>query len=99
MTVAASAIAGARTPGSRSRWLAWTSVVLYIALAGTSLAFESRFVGQVTLVDIWSLLSILGCAVIFALIVSTHDTHPIVCMFCGSSFSIAFAFSAREFAL
>src|SRR5207302_1313973 len=37
MTVAASAIAGARAPGSRSRWLAWASVVLYIALAGTSL--------------------------------------------------------------
>jgi hypothetical protein len=44
---AAGAIAAARTPGSRSRWVAWSSVVLYIVLAGTSLAFESRFVGQI----------------------------------------------------
>src|SRR2546430_3302393 len=99
MTVAASAIADARTPGSRSRWLAWTSVVLYIALAGTSLVFESRFVGQVTLVDIWSLVAILGCAVIGALIVSTHESHPIGWMFCGAAVSLAFSFFAREYAV
>src|SRR2546430_12498442 len=99
MTVAASAIAGARAPGSRSRWLAWASVLLSIARAGTSLVFESRFVGQVTLVDIWSLVAILGCAVIGALIVSTHQSHPIGWMFCGAAVSLAFSFFAREYAI
>jgi putative oligomerization/nucleic acid binding protein len=100
MTAATSgAIVGASTPGSRSRWVAWSSVVLYIALAGTSLVFESRFVGQVTLVDIWSLVAILGCAVIGALIVSTHQSHPIGWMFCGAAVSLGFSFFAREYAV
>src|SRR2546427_9603883 len=99
MTVAASAIAGARAPASRSRWLTRASVLLYIALAGTSLVFESRFVGQVTLVDIWSLVAILGCAVIGALIVSTHESHPIGWMFCAAAVSFGFSFFAREYAI
>ena len=100
MTAAASgAFVEARTPGSRARWLAWSSVVLYIALAGTSLAFESRFVGQVSLLDIWSLVAILGCAVIGALIVSTRESHPIGWMFCAAAVSFGFSFFAREYAI
>src|SRR5437870_11673054 len=100
MTVAAAGtIAGAQAPGSRSRWVAWASVVLYIALAGTSLVFESRFVGQVSLLDIWSLVAILGCAVIGALIVSTHESHPIGWMFCAAAVSFGFSFFAREYAI
>src|SRR5437762_12896763 len=99
MTAASGAIVAARAPGSRARWLAWSSVALYIALAGTSLVFESRFVGQVTLADIWSLVAILGCAVIGALIVGTHQSHPIGWMFCGAAVSFGVSFFAREYAI
>ncbi|MEK6207735.1 MAG: SHOCT domain-containing protein [Chloroflexota bacterium] len=96
---AASGLIRASTSGSRARWLAWSSVVLYAALAVASLAFEARFVGRVNLIDIWSVLALLGCGAIGALIVSTHNAHPIGWMFCGAAVSFGFSFFAREYAI
>src|SRR5207247_7885135 len=48
MSVAAASVIRASTSGSRARWLAWSSVVLYVASAGVSLALEFRFVGRVS---------------------------------------------------
>lgn len=100
MAAATSAtIAPVGAPSSRQRWLAWTSVILYAALASASLAIELRFVGRMTALDIWVVLAVLGCAVIGALIVSTHHAHPIGWMFCGAAVSFGFAFFAREYAV
>jgi putative oligomerization/nucleic acid binding protein len=99
MTAASGVLARTRTRGSRSRWLAWASVLLYATLASTSLALELRFVGRVTPGDIWIAIAILGFAVIGALIVSTHDAHPIGWMFCGAAVSLGFSFFAREYAI
>ena len=99
VTAASAAMVGTLTSGSRARWLAWSSVALYVVLAGVSLTFETRFVGRVNLIDIWSILGILGCGVIGALIVSTHPRHPIGWMFCGAAVSFGFSFFAREYAI
>ena len=67
MAAASGALVGTLTSGSRARWLAWASVVLYAALAGISIALEARFVGRVGLPDLWLALVVLGYAVIGAL--------------------------------
>ena len=100
MTAATSgAIVGARTSASWARWLAWSSVALYLALAGTSVALELRFVGGVSLVEIWFFFAVLGCAVVGALIVSSHYAHPIGWMFCGAALSLGFSAFALEYAI
>ena len=100
MTAAASSvIAGARASGSRARWIAWSSVFLYVALACASLILEVRFVGRVTPGDVWIATAILGFALIGALIVSTHHAHPIGWMFCGAAVSIGLSSFAREYAI
>jgi hypothetical protein len=99
VAAASTPIAKGRLAGSRARWLAWSIVVLYAALVGTSFVLELRFVGQVSLVDIWAMLAVLGCAVIGALIVSTHHSHPIGWMFCGAALSFGFATFAGEYAI
>jgi hypothetical protein len=90
---------GALTSGSRARWLAWSSVVLYVAFAVVSLVLELRFVGRVSLLDIWSIIALLGCGVVGALIVNTHRAHPIGWMFCAAAVSFGFSFFAREYAI
>jgi len=99
MTAASGAMVGVLTSGSRARWLAWSSVVLYVVLAATSIALEVRFVGRATLLDIWFALAILGYAVIGALIVSTHHAHPIGWMFCGAAVSLGFSSFAAQYAI
>jgi len=96
---AASGFIRASTSGSRARWLAWSSVALYVAFTGVSLALELRFVGRLSLLDIWSIAALLACGVIGALIISTHRTHPIGWMFCGAAVSFGFSFFAREYAI
>src|SRR3982074_2402296 len=98
-TAAMSGLIQASTSGSRARWLAWSRVALYLAFAGVSLALEFRFVGRVSLIDIWSIAALFACGVIGALIVSTHRTHPIGWMFCGAAVSFGFSFFAREYAI
>jgi hypothetical protein len=90
---------GALTSGSRARWLAWASVVLYAALAGISIALETRFVGRVGLPDLWIALVVLSYAVIGALIVNTHRSHVIGWMFCGAALSFGFSSFAGQYAI
>src|SRR5437899_5035243 len=99
MSVAAASVIRASTSGSRARWLAWSSVALYVAFAGVSLALEFRFVGRVSPIDIWSVAALFACGVVGALIVTTHRTHPIGWMFCGAAVSFGFSFFAREYAI
>src|SRR5437870_10982854 len=99
MSVAAASVIRASTSGSRARWLAWSSVVLYVAFAGVSLALEFRFVGGVSPIDIWSIAALFACGVVGALIVSTHRTHPIGWMFCSAAVSFGLSFFAREYAI
>jgi putative oligomerization/nucleic acid binding protein len=89
----------ALTSGSRARWLAWASVVLYAALAGISVALEARFVGRVGLPDLWIALVVLSYAVIGALIVNTHRSHVIGWMFCGAALSFGFSSFAGQYAV
>ena len=56
---AASGFIRASTSGSRARWLAWSSVALYVAFTGVSLALELRFVGRLSPLDIWSIAALL----------------------------------------
>jgi hypothetical protein len=98
-TAASATVAGVGARGSRERWLAWSSVILYAVLAGISLVLELRFVGRVAPGDIWVVFALLGSAVIGALIVNTHRSHPIGWMFCGLAVSFGFAFFAREYAI
>src|SRR5436309_3875906 len=96
---AASGLIRVSTSGARARWVAWSSVALYVALAGVSLALELRFVGRLSPLDIWSIAALFACGVVGALIVSTHRTHPIGWMFCGAAVSFGFSFFAREYAI
>src|SRR5438045_800030 len=96
---AASGLIRASTAGARARWVAWSRVALYVALAGVSLALELRFVGRLSPLDIWSIAALFACGVIGALIISTHRTHPIGWMFCGAAVSFGFSFFAREYAI
>jgi len=99
MTAASAAMVGTLTSGSRGRWLAWSSVVLYAALAGVSIGLEARFVGRVGLPDLWIALVVLGYAVIGALIVNTHRSHVIGWMFCGAALSFGFSSFAGQYAI
>src|SRR5437763_744073 len=96
---AASGLIRASTSGARARWVAWSSVALYVGLAGVSLALELRFVGRLSPLDIWSIAALFACGVVGALIVSTHRTHPIGWMFCGAAVSFGLSFFAREYAI
>src|SRR5437773_6622437 len=96
---AASGLIRVSTSGARARWVAWSSVALYVALAGVSLALELRFVGRLSPLDIWSIAALFACGVVGALIVSTHRTHPIGWMFCGAAVSFGLSFFAREYAI
>ena len=97
--MASAALVGTLTSGSRARWLAWASVVLYAALAGISIGLEARFVGRVGLPDLWLALVVLGYAVIGALIVNTHRSHVIGWMFCGAALSFGFSSFAGQYAI
>jgi hypothetical protein len=99
VTAASAAMVGTLTSGSRARWLAWSSVALYAALAGVSIALEARFVGRVGLPDLWIALVVLAYAVIGALIVNTHRSHVIGWMFCGAALSFGFSSFAGQYAI
>ena len=99
MSAAAASVIRVSTAGSRARWLAWSSVALYVVFAAASLALEFRFVGRVSFIDMWSVVALFGCGVIGALIVGAHRTHPIGWMFCGAAVSFGFSFIAREYAI
>src|SRR5712691_11064577 len=99
MSAAAASVIRPSTSVSRARWLAWSSVVVYVLLAGMSLALDLRFVGSVGLLDIWAGIAILGCAVVGALIVSTHGAHPIGWMFCGAALTLGFSSFAVQYAI
>jgi hypothetical protein len=72
---------------------------LCATLVSTSFVLELRFVGQVSLLDVWAMFAVLSCAVIGALIVSTHHSHLIGWMFCGAALSFGFATFAGEYAI
>ncbi|MEK6226489.1 MAG: SHOCT domain-containing protein [Chloroflexota bacterium] len=99
MTAASGTMVGSRTSGSRARWLAWASVILYAVLAGISIALEARFVGRVGFPDLWVALVVLSYAVIGALIVNTHRSHVIGWMFCGAALSFGFSSFAGQYAI
>src|SRR2546430_3111805 len=99
MTAASDGMVGTLTSGSRGRWLAWSSVILYAALAGISIGLETRFVGRVALRDMWRAIVVLSYAVIGALIVNTHRSHVIGWMFCGAALSFGFSSFAGQYAI
>jgi putative oligomerization/nucleic acid binding protein len=99
MSAVSGAVVGVLTSGSRARWLAWASVVVYVAFAGISVALEGRFVGRVGLPDLWIALVVLSYAVIGAVIVHTHRSHVIGWMFCAAALSFGFSSFAGQYAI
>jgi hypothetical protein len=83
----------------RAAWIAWASVAIYLALAVTSLVLEVRFVGGVSLLDVWALIALAGSGAIGALIVSAHPRHPIGWMFCAAAVSFGISFFAQQYAI
>jgi hypothetical protein len=96
---AARPIARARSHGSREALLAWASVGLFAVLAITSVLLEVRFVGRVTLLDIWAVIALAASGVVGALIVSAHPRHPIGWMFCAAAVSFGVSYFAMQYAI
>jgi hypothetical protein len=99
MTAASGAMVGVLTSGSRARWLAWSSVLLYAGLTITTLLLEVRFVGAVTVLDLWVVLALAASGLVGALIISTHPRHPIGWMFCAAPLFFGASFITRQYAI
>ena len=99
MTAASGAMVGVLTSGSRARWLAWSSVLLYAGLTITTLLLEVRFVGAVTVLDLWVILALAASGLVGALIISTHPRHPIGWMFCAAPLFFGASFITRQYAI
>ena len=99
MTAASDAMVGALTSGSRARWLAWASVLLYLAATIVTLLLEVRFVGRVDVLDLWVVIALAASGVVGALIVSRHPRHPIGWMFCAAPLLFGGSFFARQYAI
>jgi hypothetical protein len=84
---------------SRAAWLAWACLALYAAFAVVYVVLESRFVGSVTLLDIWIIIALGASGLVGALIISKHPRHPIGWMFSAAALLFGGQFFAREYAI
>jgi putative oligomerization/nucleic acid binding protein len=92
-------MAGTRSGPSRAAWLAWASVLLYAGSTVLTLVLEVRFVGAVTVVDLWVVIALAASGVVGALIVSRHLRHPIGWMFCAAPLFFGASFFTRQYAI
>jgi len=99
MTAASAVMVGALTSGSRARWLAWTSVVVYATSTIVTLFLEFRFVGRIEVLDLWVVIALAASGVVGALIVSRHPRHPIGWMFCAAPLFFGASFITRQYAI
>jgi hypothetical protein len=91
--------AGTRSGPSREAWLAWVSVLLYAGSTIVTLLLEVRFVGAVTVLDLWVVIALAASGVVGALIVSRHPRHPIGWMFCAAPLFFGASFLTRQYAI
>jgi hypothetical protein len=92
-------VARIRSGPSRAASLAWACLALYVTLTVVSLVLEFRFVGRVTLLDIWIVIALAASGVVGALIVSKHPRHPIGWMFSATALLFGAQFFVREYAI
>ena len=90
---------GTRSGLSRAAWLAWVSVLLVAGATLVTLCLEVRFVGAVTLLDLWVVIALAASGVVGALIVSRHPRHPIGWMFCAAPLFFGASYFARQYAI
>ena len=84
---------------SRAAVLAWVSVLLYVVATVVTLLLEIRFVGAITVLDLWIVIALAASGVVGALIVSTHPRHRIGWMFCAAPLFFAASYFARQYAI
>jgi len=84
---------------SRAAVLAWASVLLYVVATVVTLLLEIRFVGAITVLDLWIVIALAASGVVGALIVSTHPRHRIGWMFCAAPLFFAASYFARQYAI
>ena len=99
MTAASSAMVGTFASGSRARWLAWASVLLYAVSTVVTFFLEIRFVGRVEVLDLWVVTALAASGVVGALIVGRHPRHPIGWMFCAAPLFFGASFITRQYAI
>jgi len=99
MTAASAVMVGALTSGSRARWLAWASLVLYVGATIVTFVLEVRFVGRVEVLDLWVVIALAASGLVGALIVSRHPRHPIGWMFCAAPLFFGASFITRQYAI
>lgn len=92
-------VAGTTSGPTRAALLAWASLAIYAVFTVVSLVLEFRFVGRVTLLDIWVVIALAASGVVGALIVSKHPRHPIGWMFSATALLFGAQFFAREYAI
>ena len=92
-------MAGTRSGPSRAAWLGWASLVLYVGSTITTLLLEVRFVGAVTVLDLWAVTALAASSLVGALIVSRHPRHPIGWMFCAAPLFFGASFLTRQYAI
>src|SRR5438045_8735504 len=99
MAAASGAMVGTFSSGSRARWLAWASVLLYVISTVVTFFLEVRFVGRVEVLDLWVVIALTASAVVGALIVSRHPRHPIGWMFCAAPLFFGASFIPSQYAI
>ena len=90
---------GTFASGSRARWLAWASVLLYAVSTVVTFFLEIRFVGRVEVLDLWVVTALAASGVVGALIVGRHPRHPIGWMFCAAPLFFGASFITRQYAI
>lgn len=99
MAAATGTMSGVLTTGSRARWLAWATVLLYVGTTIVTFLLEVRFVGRVEVLDLWVVVALAASGVVGALIVSRHPRHPIGWMFCAAPLFFGASFITRQYAI
>src|ERR1700704_1933773 len=99
MTAASAVMVGALTSGSRARWLAWTSVVLYAASTVVTFFLEFNFVGRIGALGVGVGAGGAAWGGGGPLIVSSHPLHPIGWMFCPAPLFFGASFITRQYAI
>src|SRR6267143_3873598 len=92
-------MAGTGSGLTRAAWLAWASLLLYAVLTIVTLLLEIRFVGAVTVLDLWIVMALAASGLVGALIVSAHPRHPIGWMFCAAPLFFVASFITRQYAI
>ena len=92
-------VAGTTSGPTRAALLAWAGLAIYAVFTVVSLVLEFRFVGRVTLLDIWVVIALAASGVVGAMIVSKHPRHPIGWMFSATALLFGAQFFAREYAI